>query len=268
MDHLSSSQINVYLLCGLKYKYHYLDKLPKPFRPSALLFGGALHAALQWFHEERMKGKETSLDMLYRIFDADWYSQKLGGTIRFKEGEQEMALTHLAKEFLAMYAKEKHKPVEGCEVRFTVPLVNPVTGKDLGIVLEGYFDMVEADETIVEYKTSAQTLSTDDIDSRLQLTAYSYAYELLHHKPPKGLKVVNFVKAKKPRMVVSETKRDKHSYKGFLHVATEVFNGINAGIFVPHMGYWCKDCEYANICPLWKRQDTVVTTKKAQEVTV
>ena len=253
MDHLSSSQINLYLLCGLKYKFNYIDLIPKSFRSSALAFGSAFHSALQWFHEEKMKGKEGKLETPYRIFDADWYSQKLSQTIRFKEGEQEMTMAHLGKEFLAMYAKEDLKPVKGCEVPFTVPLCNPTTGEDLGIPLKGYFDLVEAEDTIVEFKTSAQTLSADDIDSRLQLTAYSYAYQLLYHRLPGGLKVVNFVKSKKPKMIVTETTRDEIAHKGFLYVANEVYRGIKAGIFIPHMGYWCKDCEYAAICPLWQR---------------
>ena len=264
MDHLSSSQITLYLQCGLKYKYQYIDMLPKPFRPSALAFGSVLHSALQWLHEERMKGKNVSLDLLYRIFDADWYTQKLSAKIRFKDGEQEIALIHLGKEFLGMYIKEKLNPTKGCEIPFTVPLFNPETGEDLGITLHGYLDRVEEDDTIVEYKTSAQTLGVDDLDSRIQFTAYSYAYSILHHKEPKSIKVVNFVKGKKPKLVISETKRTKADYKGFLLVATQVFLGIKSNLFMPRTGFWCKECEYANVCPMWNRQAITPATKQIQ----
>lgn len=267
MDHLSSSQINLYLLCGLKYRYQYIDQLPKPFRPSALVFGSVLHSALQWFHDEKMKGKEVRLETLYRIFDADWYSQKMGETIRFKEGEQEMAMVNLGKEFLTMYAKETQKPVKGTEVPFTIPLFDPSTGEDFGISFQGYFDLVEDEGTIVEFKTSAQTLSAADIDSRIQLTAYSFAYEFLNHKPPQGLKVVNFVKSKKPKMAVTETKRGKKEYQGFLYLAREVFKGITSGFFVPRTGYWCRDCEYADICPLWTLKSVVTSAKEESHQT-
>ena len=56
MDHLSSSQINLYLLCSLKYKFIYLDKLPKPFKSSGLMFGSAMHSALSWVHKEKING--------------------------------------------------------------------------------------------------------------------------------------------------------------------------------------------------------------------
>ena len=262
MDHLSSSQINLYLLCGLKYRYQYIDKFPKPFRPSALAFGSVFHSALQWFHDEKMRGREVKIETLYRIFDADWYLQKSEGTIRYKEGEQEMAMVNLGKEFLTMYVKDFVKPVDGCEVPFTIPLFDPSTGEDFGISFQGYFDLVEDGGVIVEFKTSAQTLSAADIDSRIQLTAYSFAYEFLNHKPPKGLKVVNFVKSKKPKMAVTETKRDKKDYQGFLYLAKEVFRGIKSEFFVPRMGYWCKDCEYADICPLWKLKSVVSSAKE------
>ncbi len=254
MDHLSSSQINLYLLCGLKYRYQYVDQYPKPFRSSALAFGSALHSALQWVHERSMQGKEVSLEMLYCIFDADWYSQKVGQTIRFKDGEQEMVLENLGKEFLTMYLREERKPVKGCEIPFTVPLRDSETGKDLGVPLTGFFDTVETDDSLVEYKTSAQTLGSDDLDSRPQLTAYSYAFEFLYHKPPAMIRVINFVKAKKPKMMVTETHRNKEDYRGFLYLVSEILKGIRAGHFLPHTGYWCKECEYLDLCPLWQKK--------------
>ena len=56
MDHLSCSQMNLYLQCPPKYKFLYIDGLPKPFKPSGLAFGGSIHAALAWLHKQRMNG--------------------------------------------------------------------------------------------------------------------------------------------------------------------------------------------------------------------
>jgi len=254
MDHLSSSQITLYLQCGLKYKYQYIDNLPKPFRPAALAFGSAFHSALAWLHEQRMRGNGVSLEMLYKIFDADWFTQKVDTEIRFKDGEQAMELGILGKEMLALYMREPQKKLQGCEVHFNVPLIDPVTGKSLEMDLEGFLDLVEADGTIVEFKTSAQSLSSSDLDGRLQFTAYSYAYEHLNRKPPRGIKIVNFVKAKKPRIAVVETKRTKADYIGFFFVVKEVLKGITSEVFFPRPGFWCKECEYAAICPLWQRK--------------
>lgn len=253
MDHLSSSQITLYLQCALKYKFQYVENRPKQFRPAALAFGSALHSALDWLHKERMKGRKASLEMVHRIFDSDWFTQKLDTEIRFKDTEQEMGLSVMGKEFLTLYLEEPEKKIAGTEVHFTVPLADPFTGESLETNLEGFLDLVEADGTIVEFKTSAAALSGSDIDGRLQFTAYSYAYEFLNRKPPKGIRVMNFVKAKKPRIAVAETRRTKADYAGFILVAREVLKAIKAEVFPPSPGFWCKECEYAPICPLWQR---------------
>ena len=54
MDHLSASQMNLYFQCSLKYKFQYLDKLPKPFKASGLVFGSAIHLAISWVHKNQI----------------------------------------------------------------------------------------------------------------------------------------------------------------------------------------------------------------------
>ncbi len=252
MDHLSSSQISLFLLCGLKYKYQYVEERPKPFRSSALAFGSALHSTISWLHKREMEGKQVSPDMVLRIFDADWYSQKTDTEIRFKDTETELNLVILGKQFLQMFLEEPRKPVKGTEIPFTVPLVNPRTKENLEITLEGFFDVIEADDFITDYKTSGTTMSQDDVDNHLQLTAYGYAFQELFHKPAKGFRIVNFVKNKKPKMVTFETARSTASYEAFFFLAKEVIKAIKVGTFHPRPGYWCRDCEYRDVCPLWK----------------
>ena len=252
MDHLSASQINLYLLCGLKYKFQYIDNLPKPFKSSALAFGSVFHSTLSWIHNQRMSGRDVTRETLYRIFDADWYCQKADTDIRYKEGEKELTLSLLGKEMLELYLLEPQKELKGSEVHFSVPLMHPVTKEKLGIDLEGFFDLIEADDTITEFNTTAQTMNQGDVDSHIQLSAYGYAFEKLFQKPAKGFKIVNFVKKKKPKIEVFETERTAVRYEEFFFLAKEVFKGILSKTFIPHTGYWCGDCEYGAICPLWK----------------
>ena len=61
MEYLSSSRINLYLNCSLKYKFNYVDKLPKPFKSSALVFGSAIHSAISWLHKQEMNGNGVTL---------------------------------------------------------------------------------------------------------------------------------------------------------------------------------------------------------------
>ncbi len=251
MEHLSSSQINLYLQCGEKYKFQYIEKIPRLFKASALAFGSALHSALAWLHQERMKGNGVSLERLYKIFDVDWFSQTVDADIRYKDNEENLKLTVMGKEMLGLYFKEPYRKVMGSEIPFTIPLVNPSTGEELPVHLDGYFDLVEEGDTIVEFKTSAQPLTESDIQSHLQLTAYAYAYTRLSGRQPRALKIVNFVKYKKPKLEVLMTTRGRDHHSMFFRVAEQVYKGITGGIFFPRTGWWCKDCEYAHLCPIW-----------------
>lgn len=251
IEHLSSSQIYLYLQCSLKYKFKYIDGIPATFKSSGLAFGSAIHSALSWFHKEKMNGGNVSLEKFYQIFDADWYSQIVDAKIHYKSGEDEMKLSILAKELLSLYFQEKHNSAKGTEIPFVVPLIDPSNGKNLGLNLEGFIDLVEEDDTIVEFKTSAQTMKQKDADESLQITAYCYAYEIFCRKPPKLIKVVDFVKTKKPKMITLKTTRNKTHYQRFFSITSQVLKGIKSQLFFPRSSFWCNDCEYASQCRKW-----------------
>ena len=145
ITHLSNSQIYLYMMCSLKYRFQYIDKLPRTFKPSGLAFGSALHSALSWFHKERIMGNEVTLERLCRIFDADWYSQRVETEIRYKKGEDEKQLALMGKEMLGLYFDAPCENAKGTEVHFIRPLVNLYTGENLEIEFEGFFDLIEED---------------------------------------------------------------------------------------------------------------------------
>ncbi|MBI1805081.1 MAG: PD-(D/E)XK nuclease family protein [Ignavibacteriae bacterium] len=255
LDHLSSSQLRLYLQCPQKYQFQYIDLIPKTFRASALAFGSAIHSALSWFHKAELTGAKVSQEQLAKIFETDWYSQKADEDIHFKDSDDDMKLVVMGRELLSLYQRQPQRPqVKGSEIPFVIPLVSPTDGRELGINLEGYFDVIERDDTIVEFKTSAQVMTSFDIQSMMQLTAYGYAFKRLYGRPPKGFKVINFIKNKKPRIEVTETRRNDEDYEVFFHLVEQILKAITEGIFYPRAGFWCKECEYAHLCPLWQRK--------------
>ena len=251
MEHLSNSQISLYSQCSLKYKFQYVDLLSRPFKPSGLAFGSALHSALSWFHRESMTNGGVPLEKLFKIFDADWYSQRTETEIRYKNGEEEMKLIILAKEMLNLYYQLPPKKAKGTEVSFSVPLHEPGNGKNPLIDIEGVIDLIEEGDVITEFKTSAQMMDSKDADESLQLTIYSYAFEKLYQRPPQALKVIDFVKSKKPKLITLETRRDKASYQRLYGITAQVLKGINQKVYFPKTSFWCKDCEYADHCQTW-----------------
>lgn len=246
-DHLSASQMNLYMQCSLKYKFQYVDQLPKPFRPSGLVLGSAIHSAISWFHKRQLSGQEASLEKVYRIFEADWYSQRVENDIRFRDNETEGGLTLLGKEILGLYCAQPKKAVQGSEIPFTVPLIHPKNHERLPVNLEGFIDLVEPGDVIVEFKTSLKAMDIKEVG--LQLSAYSYAYQRLAQRLPTLLRLVNFVKTKKPKMLVMDMKEADH--ERFFHLAKQVLNGIQSQVFFPRQSFWCQGCEYQDPCQAW-----------------
>jgi len=146
VNYISVSQLNLYRTCSLKYRFTYIDKLPKLFKSSALAFGAAVHSTIEWLHKEQMKGREVSLEALHKIFSIDWYSQKVDTEIHYKHGEMELELVDKGKGLLTLYYDEGPREVTGSEVPFKVPLVDLSTGEVLDIPIMGYMRKLPCQE--------------------------------------------------------------------------------------------------------------------------
>ena len=252
IKHLSKSQIFLYTECSLKYKFQYADELPKPFKASALAFGIAVHAALEWLHKEKLKGEEVSYERLVKIFEADWYSQKVDTDLRFKNGDTWETLKLKGKELLSLYFNDPIKKVAAAEYAFEVPLVNPRTKEKLDVPLNGIIDVIEDGDIIGEFKTSARSMDAVSIKNNLQLTAYAYAYQVLFNKEVQGLKIINFVKNKTVKKETLKTTRGADDFERLFYLARMVLKGIRSNLFYPRFNFMCADCEYVPQCRAWQ----------------
>jgi putative RecB family exonuclease len=249
---ISVSQLNLYRTCSLKYRFQYIDHLPRLVRPAGLVFGSAVHKALEWLNKARREEEQPPLEALLRVFEADWHAQCLDGEVRFNEDTSADQLLVKGKELLSAYYHGPARPVRDAELFFQVPLVNPATGEALGVPLRGVIDLLEVDDTLVEFKTSQKRWAVTDLPDNIQLTAYSYAYELLFGRPPKELRLVNLVRTRNPVIEEHITGRNETDYERLFHLSKEVLKGIHASLFFPNRGCWlCRDCEYEQDCQEW-----------------
>ena len=76
-DYISHSAISTYQQCPLRYRFKYVDGIPERFVSSNLIFGGAIHSALEFHFTELLCGNEPpSQDLLLTSFRTH------GGTAR------------------------------------------------------------------------------------------------------------------------------------------------------------------------------------------
>src|SRR6266571_7142834 len=109
---ISVSQVNAYLACPLKYRFQYIDKIPRPWRVAAMAFGSSVHAAVEWFHRERLAGRTPELETILEVFDADWYAQNTEPLV-FSEKESKDSLAEKGGAMLQLYVESANgvKPV-------------------------------------------------------------------------------------------------------------------------------------------------------------
>ena len=247
----SVSQLQTYLGCPLKYRFQYVDQIPRPWRPAALVFGSSVHAAVEWFHKERLVGaKPTSEDVL-KIFDADWFAQTLEPVV-FTGTETKEDLQAKGQAMLQLYVGEEHAPEPvAVEEWFELDLADPETGEDLSVRLRGIIDLIEQGDTVVELKTAARVLPSGDLERHLQLSTYALVYQLLRQVVPK-LRIDMLLKTKAPRLERFETTRTLADLAWTARLIERTARAIEAGHFYPNPSWRCTECEYFAHCQRWR----------------
>jgi putative RecB family exonuclease len=105
--------------------------------------------------------------------------------------------------------------------------------------------------TIIDNKTTAQSLSQSAADDNLQMTAYSYLLAANKFISPLSQVKCRFDvlrKLKTPKLETVNTVRTARQRRRFAKIANSVLAGVDAGIFIPQAGWMCADCAYADAC--------------------
>lgn len=248
---VSVSQVQTYLACPLKYRFQYVDKIPRPWRIAAMAFGSSIHAAVEWFHRERLAGQKPALAEVLKVFDADWYAQNVEPLV-FSQRESKEALAEKGRAMLQLYVESANgaMPV-AIEQFFETDLVDPETGEVFDVRLRGVVDLVEEGDTLVDLKTAGRTLEAGGLERHLQLSTYALAYLLLHGTIPK-LRLDLLLKTTKPRLERHNTSRSVQDLSWTAQLIREVALAIQTEHFFPNPSWRCQECEYFAHCQSWR----------------
>ena len=248
---ISVSQVNCYLGCPLKYRFQYVEKIPRPWRVAAMAFGTSVHAAVEWFHKERLADRNPEIASVLQVFDADWYAQNTEPLV-FSERESKDSLTEKGRAMLQLYVESVNgaKPV-AVEQFFELDLVDPETGEVLDVRLRGVIDLVEEGETLVDLKTAGRTLEAGGLERHLQLSTYALAHLLLNGSIPK-LRLDMLLKTAKPRLERHETTRSLEDLGWTARLIENVALAIQTEHFYPSPSWRCTECEYFAHCQQWR----------------
>jgi putative RecB family exonuclease len=236
---LSATRVNLWLQCGLKYKFTYHSDLQ---RKDSIFFklGKAVHSALE-FAGSVFKYKPFTTEEIHVITDRfleEAAKERIEDVELLKDGK-EMILNKLSDFSLGrkMLSLEKFFRIES----------------DEGVPLIGAIDKVEEidDETIavVDYKTSKFALSAAELRSDIQLSMYDLVTSLMFPQYKKRVLVMDYLKNKPVYSYRTEEDRDE-----FSKFITQVYKSIRStheNDLKPNLNKFCANCDFKEFCPAY-----------------
>lgn len=253
-DYLSYSAITTYQGCPLRWYFKYVAGLPERTVSANLVFGSAIHRAVEHHFNELMVGNETpSLDALVGEYDRHWQEVD-PQSVRFGKEDDIESLGKLATKMLGAF--------QGSPVAVPAGHIIGVEEELRGPLVPGCPDLLGRIDLLVE--TSDSLVVTDLKTSR---SRWSHAQAddsagqlLLYHELVRGfapnkkvrLQFAVVTKAKEPLIDIHEVSVDRKRIDRTKRIVERVWRGIEAKIFYPAPSpMQCPSCSYRDACRAW-----------------
>lgn len=248
----SYSRLSTWLRCPRKFQFRYVEEAPEEVTPVSLLFGVAIHEAVELFLGGLKDGNPPLPDEVHGAFDrafndgvalaAEMHTPMDWG------GSTQAEMLEKGEAMLATFLAEVDRGIKviGTEVKFQFEIAP-------GRVVDGVIDVVLDDGNgryrVVDLKTAAATYGPDRLDFDLQPTVYIAAAEHLYGAAGK----VNFeywllLKTKKPQFKILPVVRDARDRAELVEAIDDVEHACIRGVYPRMRGYTCVGCEYAKRC--------------------
>lgn len=235
---LSRDQIDDYYSCPKKFYFAHVVKIPL-LENQNLMYGTAIHGALDHYFARKITGEKPSLKDLIRDYNESF--KNVGFITREAEDKRHQAgITALTR----FFKEDQNNPLHplNVEARFEF--------SEGDICVRGRYDLIlksAEDDEIVDFKTSNVVLQKD-ADRRIkqssQMKVYALSWQKKHGKIPKT--TLHFIESGlKGEIKYSQKDLDK---------TKEMINEVGKGIRAKKMQatpsqFECRQCPYKDICP-------------------
>jgi DNA helicase-2/ATP-dependent DNA helicase PcrA len=236
---LSHLQVDDYETCPLKYKYVHILRVPI-MRHHAVVYGSAIHQAVQEYLRRKAEGRSMTLDEFLRVFETSWVSE---GFLTREHEEQRFAA---GKESLTKFFQDEER--SGVAPTYVEKEFCFFIGNNRVV---GRWDRVDEREDgtrIIDFKSS-QVHSQKDADKRtkesLQLHIYSLAYLKTFQTTPRSVELHFLGSGLVGRHDVTDADMQDAAER-----IGDAARGIRAREFDAAPEYMsCQYCAYNSICP-------------------
>lgn len=253
-DYLSYSAITTYQGCPLRYYFRYIAGLPERTVSASLVFGSAIHRAVEHHFNELLAGNEPPpLDALVGEYDRHWQEADLRA-VQFGKDDDVESLSGLATKMLGAF--------QGSSIATPAGHVIGVEEELRGTVVAGCPDVLGRIDLLVEtanelvvtdLKTSRSRWSREQADdSAGQLLLY---HELVRDFAPRKrvrLQFAVLTKTKEPAIDLHEVPSDRKRIDRTKRIVERVWKAIDAKVFYPApSAMQCPSCSFREQCRAW-----------------
>ena len=264
-DWISTSMLSTYIMCGLRFKYTYIDKL-SGFKGMRATMGSAVHKAREVDLTNKMDTEQDmnveELQDVARDYVCETFESSEVETGKEFEGETKESARGIAVDMSVTMAQKDREDFLPIILPVAVEETMAISFPNLSRIVVGKLDVRESHDgdIIRDLKTGKRAFGQAKTDSGMGLTTYGMLFLATHGKLPDGYKIDNVINSgKRPcKTELYATERSQAQIERQLGRFVSVCDGIDKGVFMPAnpVDWWCsKDwCSHHHICPFAERE--------------
>ncbi len=240
---ISYYQVDDYLTCPLKYKYVHVLRLP--FFHHSIVYGKAVHSAIELYYRYKIIGRPVTLGELFTAFGNAWRN------IGFLSREHEERRFEAGKEAIRRFFKEEESKAHRSKPLMVEEPFSFMLGKNR---ISGRWDFIEERDgktVIADFKTSevfVQEKAVKRAKDSAQLTIYAMAFNARFGRMPDFLEL-RFVESG----LIGTTPVIEKMISKVEENVLKAAHGIRRRDYTATPGYHeCSYCAYQSVCPSYR----------------
>lgn len=258
--YLSHSQLSLMRACPRKFAFQYVEKAPADFVASSLIFGGAIHSALELFFRAKLEGLTVTPEAMLSAYHDAWRREREGSNqaipVRFSKGETPETLDALADRIIASFLASSLATPKGTILGVEEEL-RVVLDPDLPDLLARVDLVTQTDGAlhVVDFKTSRSRWTDEkaqESSDQLLLCGATVARMSMHLGVPVHLHFAIITKAKTPVVQLLPVLSNPERVAGVKDSVRQVWEAIQSGVDYPSPSpLACATCAFKSRCPIF-----------------
>jgi DNA helicase-2/ATP-dependent DNA helicase PcrA len=236
---LSHVQVEDYLVCPLKHRFRHMMRVPV-LPHHTLVFGRVLHATIDFYLRNRMRGKAVSEDDFLKEYAKNWVNEGF-----LSREHEELRKTAGERALRLFYRREEESG------RVPAFIEKTFRWQERGVRFSGRFDRVDFEEdgpVIIDFKSS-EASPQKEADRRtadsLQMDIYALSFLKTQGLLPAETRL-HFLESG----LIGHARKGEKEFRRAAEKIRQAAEGIRAGNFEAKPDWHtCNFCEFKTICP-------------------